>query len=197
MTHEPDRQVYLKLLRLMGIKGTHFTTDDLARELGTSKRTLYVYFASKEEMIGKTIDFVFEDMKRSDSEILANTDYSPREKIERYFRNIPDSYHIGALLRHEGDFRRHYPQLWEKTERRLDAIWDELIELVEQGIASGTLRKVDTAVLRLMLEQTLFKLLDYEYTARARVSFESGMQAMCDILLHGLLGTSAPVSSLR
>ena len=138
-------------------------------------------------MIGKTIDFIFADMERSDAAIMENDSYSFREKIERYIRNVPDSYHIGVLLRYSDDFQRHYPEQWAKAERYTDSIWDELIELVEQGITDGHLHKVDTTILRLMLDQTLAKLLDYEFTARQQVSFESGMKAMCDIVLYGLV----------
>ncbi|MFS0724933.1 TetR/AcrR family transcriptional regulator [Paenibacillus sp. 1P07SE] len=187
MAQDIDRNVYLKLLRLLSMKGTHFTTEDLARELGTSKRTLYAYFSGKHDMIDKTIDFIFADMERSDAAILDNESYSFKEKFELYFSNVPDSYHIGVLLRYADDFQRHYPEQWAKAERHIHAMWDDLIALVEQGIENGALRKVDTTILRLMLDQTLVKLLDYEYTARQQVSFESGMRAMCEIVLYGLV----------
>lgn len=64
-----DNRVYLKILKCFGAKGTRFTTEDLTRELGTSKRTVYAYFSSKDEMIEKTIDFVFSQIIQSDTAI--------------------------------------------------------------------------------------------------------------------------------
>ncbi|MNC82327.1 hypothetical protein D3C75_1357900 [compost metagenome] len=66
-------------------------------------------------------------------------------------------------------------------------IWDGAIELVEEGMNRGELHKVDTVILKLMLNETLKKLLDYEFIAGHQVSFESGIKAMSDIVLYGLI----------
>lgn len=182
-----DDQVYLKILKCFGAKGTRFTTEDLARELGTSKRTVYAYFSSKDEMIEKTIDFVFSQIIQSDTEILENAALPIQEKMRLYFQNIPDAYSIGTIIRHMDDFQRYYPRLYEKVNHHLDMIWDGAIELVEEGMNRGELHKVDTVILKLMLNETLKKLLDYEFIAGHQVSFESGIKAMSEIILYGLI----------
>ncbi len=182
-----DEKIYLKVLKLLGNKGTRFTTDDLARELGTSKRTIYTYFSSKDEMIEKTIEFVFRDICKSDAQILSNDTYSLPQKLKLYFDNIPDAYNLGAIIRHKDDLQRFYPDLWEKASSRLNTIWDEVIQLIETGIRKKELRDINTAILRLMLNESLKKLLDYDFTAQNQVSFESGMKAIYDILLYGIL----------
>jgi len=187
MKQDIDKNVYLKILKLLSVKGTHFTTEDLARALGTSKRTIYMNFKNKYDIIDKTIDFVFRDIMYSDQMILEAQDTSLNENIRKYFQNIPDTYHIGVLIRHADDFQRFYPQLWNKVDHYINSIWDGLIQLVESGIQSGSIYPVNTTVLRLMLDQTLEKLLDYEFTLQNQISFESGMHAMCDIVLFGMM----------
>lgn len=182
-----DNNVYLKILKLFGSKGSRFTTEDLARELGTSKRTVYAYFSTKDEMIEKAIDFVFTEIVTSDADILANKELSIHEKIKQYFQNIPDAYSIGSIIRHMDDLQRHYPDLYEKVNHHLDTIWDDVIQLVEEGMQQQELKAVDTVILKLMLNETLRKLLDYEFIARNQVSFESGIKAMSDIILYGLI----------
>lgn len=182
-----DNNVYLKILKCFGAKGTRFTTEDLARELGTSKRTVYAYFSSKDEMIEKTIDFVFTEITQSDTDILENAELSVQEKIRLYFQNIPDAYSIGTIIRHMDDLQRYYPRFYEKVNHHLDTIWDSIIELVQEGMNRQELRKVDTVILKLMLNETLRKLLDYEFIANHQVSFESGIKAMSDIVLYGLM----------
>ncbi|HEX3075789.1 MAG TPA: TetR/AcrR family transcriptional regulator [Lachnospiraceae bacterium] len=186
-----DTNIYLKILKLFCGKGTRFTTQDLAKELGTSKRTIYSYFSTKDEMIEKTIDFVFSDIMKSDTEILENTDLSLQQKIRLYFENIPDAYSIGAIIRHKDDLQRYYPSLWDKVNSNIDALWDRAIQLVEQGIEENVLEDINTSILRLMLNETLRKLLDYEFIAQNQVSFESGIKAMSDIILNGLLKREA------
>ncbi|WP_438493652.1 TetR/AcrR family transcriptional regulator [Paenibacillus sp. IHBB 3054] len=189
-----DNRVYLKILKCFGAKGTRFTTEDLARELGTSKRTVYAYFSSKDEMIEKTIDFVFSQIIQSDTDILENTGLPIQDKIRLYFQNIPDAYSIGTIIRHMDDLQRYYPRLYEKVNHHLDTIWDGVIALVEEGINRDELQKVDTVILKLMLNETLRKLLDYEFIAGHQVSFESGIKAMSDIVLYGLIKTDPPKS---
>lgn len=87
--------------------------------------------------------------------------------------------------------------MWAKAGCYISAIWDELIALVDNGIQSGALHSVDTAVLRVMLEQTVKKLLDYDFTAKSQISFESGMKAMYDIVLYGLLDQHVRAAALE
>ncbi len=182
-----EKGIYLKILKLLSVKGTHFTTEDLARALGTSKRTVYTHFNNKYDIIDKTIDFVFEEIDSTDKQILGDKELSFADKIRLYFKNIPDTYYIGVLIRYADDFQRFYPELWEKVNKNIDGMWNELIQLVEEGIEAGVLHPVNTTVLRLMLDQTMGQLLDYEFISKTKISFEAGMQAMCDIILFGLM----------
>ena len=187
---EQEKSIYLKILKLLSEKGTHFTTEDLARTLGTSKRTVYTYFKNKYDIIDKTIDFVFQEIGSMDQQILSDPELAFPEKIRQYIKNIPDTYYVGVLIRYADDLQKFYPELWEKVRQYLDATWDELIQLVEEGIEDGLLNPVNTDVLRLILDQTMGQLLDDEFVAKSRISFESGMQDMCDIILFGLMDTS-------
>jgi len=85
------------------------------------------------------------------------------------------------------DLRRYYPYLWEKVNNYLDTMWDAVIQLVEQGIKNDEFQEIDTIMLKLMLNETLKKLLDYEFIAKNQVRFGSGLKAMNNIILYGLI----------
>jgi AcrR family transcriptional regulator len=182
-----DKNVYLKILKLFEIKGTHFTTEELAKELGSSKRTIYSCFGSKDEMIEKTIDFVFLDIMQSDRDVMENTELSITEKIERSMLTIPDIYNLGAIIQHADDLERYYPALWKKVNTYLDQSWDNLIYLVTLGIEEGELEEIDVSILRMMLNESLKKLLDYRFIVSNNCSFESGITAISQIVLKGIL----------
>ena len=181
-----DKNIYIKILKLIERKGTRFTTEDLARELGTSKRTIYTYFSSKEEMLEKTIDFVFADITQMDQDIMDNKKLSLKEKIEQSISAIPDAYNIGAIIQHTDDLERYYPGLWTKVSCYLDSMWDSLINVINQGVQKGELEAVDTNILKLILRETSKKLLDYRYLLDNHGSFETGIQAMTQIVLYGI-----------
>ncbi|MNW37724.1 division inhibitor protein [compost metagenome] len=180
-----EENIYFKILELFGNKGRHFTTEDLARELGTSKRTIYTHFASKNEMIDKTIDFVFSEIMKYDNSILESNEYSFHEKVEMFFHNIPDTYNISAIIRHSDDLQKYYPESWKKLNNYLNNLWDGVIQLIESKKEQA--KKVNTVILRLILTETLRKLLDYEFVAKNQISFESGSKAIYDIVLYGII----------
>lgn len=181
-----DHNVYLKILKLFGSKGSRFTTEDLANELGTSKRTIYSYFSSKDEMIEKTIDFVFNDIIKSDTEIFENSELTIRERIELCLSNVPNAYNMGTIIQHMDDLQRYHPNLWEKVNDNLNTIWNTVIQLVDLGIKKGEFEEVDTVILKLILNESLKKLLDYEFIAKNQFSFETGIKAMNKVILYGL-----------
>lgn len=182
-----DKNIYLKILKLFGNKGVRFTTEDLARELGTSKRTIYSYFSTKDEMIEKTIDFVFNEMSTSDTEILEKSELLLEEKIKLCFQNGPDAYSLASIVQHMDDLQRYYPHLWEKVNNYLNTIWDPIVMLIDQGIKNGELEEIDTVILKLMLIQSQKKLLDYEFLAKNQVSFDYALKEMSNIILYGLI----------
>ncbi len=182
-----EKKIYLKVLKLFEIKGTHFTTEDLAKELGTSKRSIYTYFKSKEDMIEKTINFVFSDMSQMDYDLMENKELSLIDKIKSSIITIPDAYNIGAIIQHADDLERYYPELWKKANEYLDTIWDTLISLVNRGIKEGELEEIDTNILKLILRESLKKLLDYRYMVSNNCSFESGIKAINQIILYGII----------
>jgi hypothetical protein len=61
------------------------------------------------------------------------------------------------------------------------------LQLIEQGIKDEELEVIDPVILKLMLNETLKKLLDYDFLANHQVSFESGIKEMNNIILYGLL----------
>ncbi|MNW54647.1 division inhibitor protein [compost metagenome] len=179
-----EENIYFKILELFGNKGCHFTTEDLARKLGTSKRTIYTHFSSKDEMIDKTIDFVFGEIMKYDNSILESNEYSFQEKLEMFFHNLPDTYNISAIIRHSDDLQKYYPESWRKLNTYLNNLWDGVIQLIESE--KDKTNKVNTVILRLILTETLRKLLDYEFVAKNQISFDSGSKAMYDIVLYGI-----------
>lgn len=179
--------IYLKTIELIGNYGFRFTTDDLARELAVSKRTLYSYFSSKEKLIEKTIDYIFAERVESDFEILNDPSMAMQEKLKRILSNIPTSYNIGYILKHIDELQRFYPSLWEKSNNMLDRLWDATVTIVLQGIEANQIRSIDVRILRLVLNESFKKLFDYNYLNKNQMKFEDALEEMNHIILYGLL----------
>src|SRR5262245_16339452 len=61
-----------------------FTMDDLARELGMSKKTLYVHFASKDAIVERIIDSFSSDVLAMADAIFADKELAFIEKLRRF-----------------------------------------------------------------------------------------------------------------
>ena len=56
-------------------KGLKLTMDDVADELKISKKTIYKEFSSKDEIFETMVDYVFDNIKVREEEILESKEY--------------------------------------------------------------------------------------------------------------------------
>ena len=128
------RDLYMKY----GIKS--ITMDDVARELGISKKTLYQYVADKDDLVGKFID----------NEILMR-----QEEICKCFQigfnAIEELFEISVfmnkLMRDQNpatdhDLKKYYPVHYQKTlKARRDGVYNYVLVNLNKGIKEGLYRK--------------------------------------------------------
>lgn len=121
-----------KLFNNYGIKSN--TMDDIAREVGISKKTLYMHVKDKNDLIEQVID---NDYKRFDKKVkeISNTSADPIEQLMRL--NIL----IAKLLKDVNpvsiyDLSKHYKTILEKNRDRYQkSIFNEIIGNIKKGKA--------------------------------------------------------------
>lgn len=120
-----------------GIKS--ITLDDIARELGLSKKTLYQYFTDKNELVTET--FLYEKEHRMDcmGEIFSKKMNAIEETfaINRYVSDMMKDFNPAM----EYDLKKYYPDIFEK---RRDAIimnmYQRQLDNLRRGIKEGLYR---------------------------------------------------------
>lgn len=189
--------------RLLGRLGYRKTTlDDLAKEAGIGRRTIYLYFPSKEEVFFASIDRVVERML----EVLRKLSVlhaTPSERLRRIlaarvlvrFDSVHD-YHqsLDEML---GTLRKGY------LERRERYFADEarvLAEVIADGVRQGELAEIDpVAAARTMILATN-ALLPYSLSSRelgSRKEVERDVEMIADMLLAGVLARAKTPSGSR
>jgi TetR/AcrR family transcriptional regulator, cholesterol catabolism regulator len=128
------RELYMKY----GIKS--ITMDDVARELGISKKTLYQYVTDKDDLVGKFID----------NEILMR-----QEEICKCFgigfNAIEELFEISIFMNKmmrdqnpatEYDLKKYYPVHYQKTVKaRREGIYEYILLNLKKGIKEGLYRE--------------------------------------------------------
>jgi len=91
------------------------TMDELSARAGVSKRTVYRYFKSKEEIINALLDDFLSNLEQRILQILDSRE-NPVEKITNIIKVAPQiSGMIPPPVLH--DLQKYYPHLWEKIEQ--------------------------------------------------------------------------------
>lgn len=166
-------------------KGLKFTMDDIAKQLGISKKTIYTVFSDKETLFYAVVDYMFDSIKESERQVLEDTSLSTLEKIRKILGVLPEGYK-------EIDFRQlyllkeKYPKIYHKVEERLETGWESSIQLLEQGMKEGVIRPVPVALVKMMLEAALEQFFQRDILIRNGLTYTEALEEVVNILVDGI-----------
>ncbi len=118
-----------------GIKS--ITMDDLAKELGLSKKTIYQHFKDKEDVVYQVIDY---HINRQHSGIREMLDDKSLNAIDHLL--LMSKYISGHLNQMNPafsyDLQRYYPKAWEKLIKfKREHVFTKIMENIQKGIQQG------------------------------------------------------------
>ncbi|WP_103069829.1 TetR/AcrR family transcriptional regulator [Aquimarina sediminis] len=116
------------------------TMDDLATEMGISKKTIYTHFQNKTELIMATTDYLF-----------CNISCGIDAIVEQKTGPIEELYEIKAfVMKHLKDektspqyqLQKYYPKIYKTLKvKQFELMQDCVIENLDRGIKKGVFRK--------------------------------------------------------
>lgn len=166
-------------------KGLKFTMDDIAGQLGMSKKTIYTVFRDKETMFFAMVDYMFDSIKESERQVLRDESFTTVEKIRRVLGVLPEGYK-------DIDFRQlyllrdKYPKIYKRVEERLESGWETIIGLMEQGMEEGVIKRVDIPIVKLMLEAAIEQFFQRDILIRNQISYVQALDEVVEILVNGI-----------
>lgn len=126
-----------ELYNKYGIKSV--TMDDVARELGISKKTLYQYVENKNDLVSKVVDYLLN---------LKNCSF--KELMEKDLNAIEELLEVGIYIiksikdynpSTQYDLKKYYPDLYMKFhEVRKERMYNSILKNIEKGKAQGIYR---------------------------------------------------------
>lgn len=139
---ENAEELYSKVLDLYkkyGVKSV--TMDDVARELGISKKTLYTHVADKKELVKKVINYDFDVVKDCFMDVFDKEGLNAIEQLfeVNYFMRNLLKYHSFSL---DYDLKKYYPELFKEiSERKQHEMYKSVLENMKKGKAEGIYRE--------------------------------------------------------
>lgn len=130
---EKVRVLYLRY----GIKS--ITMDDVARELGISKKTLYHYVADKTELVQKVVDLEVNRREYEFEKMCSDGKNAIEELIEvhRFLFNKLKEHNPAT----EYDLRKYYPDIYKKYNDHTNCkMYEKVLANLQKGLAEGLYR---------------------------------------------------------
>lgn len=151
-TREKIIQVALEQFLVFGIRAV--TMDEIAKQAGMSKKTIYEEFSSKEDLVNTSFEVAlredecaFDEMMQEDEGVIDHLLRMTKYLRERFSRMNP------LVMQ---DIHRFYPKCWKKLEEfKKEHAWKGIVRVLEKGKQSGDFRKeINSEILAFMrLEQ--------------------------------------------
>ena len=184
------------LTRIVRQARTHFfahgycqcTMDELAAELGMSKKTLYVHFAGKEDLMRAVIEDLGREIRTSADVLFANRQLNFAEKLRGFAEGMMQR--LGQLNpRTMRDLQRFAPelhqQLSEMREKNIPYVFGRFIE---EGQRTGMVRKdLDPAFAVQFFLQAMHGLIQPATMERLHLTPRELLPRAIELLFGGLL----------
>ncbi|RMH70314.1 MAG: TetR/AcrR family transcriptional regulator [Gemmatimonadetes bacterium] len=164
------------------------TIDEIAHSLGMSKKTLYTYFSSKEELLRETMRYTRQEIAQDLESILAQ-DHLPFmkrfQKILFVILNLTQSVRKEFLV----DLQRTHPDIWQEMEAfRKNQIYTKLGGLIREGIAAGNLRNdIDPQFIILMFYTLAQNIICPETLSQIPFSASDAFRSIVKTIFEGIL----------
>lgn len=126
-----------ELYQKYGIKSV--TMDDVARELGISKKTLYQHVENKNDLVEKVLEYILQEKNCQIEEIVHKKLNAIEELLEVGIHIVKTTkdYNLSA----EYDLKKYYPELYRRMhEIRKERMYNAVLTNIKKGKEEGLFR---------------------------------------------------------
>lgn len=181
------QDIILSTIEVFNDRGVTFTMSDVATNIHISKKTIYKEFDTKEELLDTVVDYIFDNIKAKEEQIMNDKSLSTVDKLRKILGAMPENYR-DIDFQNVYPFLEKFPDVYRKMQYRLATGWENTISLIEQGKKEGAVRKnVDIRFIKVMLEASIEKVLSDDMLSRTGINYIDALDQIVDILVNGML----------
>lgn len=172
----------VKQMKNYGLR--RFTMDDVAEDLRISKKTLYLHFSSKKELIAEVVNWAVELEKKKTNEAL--------EVAENWLDKLDSvlSVHSYTNLPYSriDEITRYFPEERITVKKIIEYKIKVLEELLWEGRKEGKLRAdIDLQIIILAVVKVFFTPTDEELFRQSDLTVDGLLKQLKTILFYGSL----------
>ncbi|MDO9512086.1 MAG: TetR/AcrR family transcriptional regulator [Bacteroidales bacterium] len=164
------------------------TMDEIARSVGMSKKTIYVYFDGKYTILLEIVKKLQSDLKSDIESALMNQSLSFTEKLQHTFASV--SLHFGIVDRcFTDDIQKHTPHVWNDwNDFRKEIAHIHFHQLLEEGVKAGYVKKeINISMAVFLYMSALNSLLDNHFWRQLPSSIHEKIPSGMIDLFHSIM----------
>lgn len=165
--------------------------DDICRELGISKKTFYVYFESKDQLVREMLALLEQKLENKMLREVGGKDViqvlqewgKMARRTEKDFKQAPPIVY---------DLQKYYPNLYVQHKEHLcEMMYRNLVPFIQKGQHSGVFRKdLDADITAQLFAYAHYCIMEtiQNYPQRRSEMSKIAKQGI-DVMIHGILAT--------
>lgn len=185
---EDDKNKILNYAHQKFMKGGFYkvSMDELAFELGMSKKTIYKYFPSKENLVGE-ISFLFRENIKEQIQTIIKSNENAVIKITELLKTIGERL-AKVDERMLGDLQKHLPHIWaEIDEFRTKQINKFFTKIIDQGRDEGFIVNFPIEIIMTVYLSSIRAIINPSFVMNNKFSLKEAMDYTFKIVLNGIL----------
>jgi len=162
------------------------TMDEIASELKMSKKTIYKFFPSKDDLVHAIAKFFMNKMK---SQILPalSTDKNAIEKLADLINILAKASEKISTKRME-EIKRHYPDLWIEIDRfRTEMMFGNITKVIDQGKKEGLFIDYPTSIIMNVLVASVRNIVNPDFILNNNFSIIEAARYAFKIIIGGIV----------
>jgi len=173
-----------ELLHRDGVRS--FTVENLAHNLGMSKKTIYKFFPSKQELLEKMFEFA-SDQVVGHFQRIREKEPTAIHQINRILGLLSSTASKVSISR-LGDIKIRYPQIWKRMEEFRLNRRDDFLAIFKLGQEQGLIREeLDVALTATMFMHIINSTFQPEFFIQNNLKPTEAFTAFREIFLRGML----------
>ncbi len=186
-----DRILGLMRERLLQLGYSRVTLDDIASDLGMSKKTLYKYFSGKDELALEAIRFHFGTIEREMNAIISTADPFTVKLHNITMMQRRQMGRLSSLV--IADLQKHAPHIWKEIETlRRERLLSKIERLFQDARREHVLRPgIDDRIVLMMILACADAIANPETAMSLSLSMKDVVQSIFRIIFEGALTDEA------
>lgn len=162
------------------------TMDEIAEELKISKKTIYKFFPSKEDLVKSVAKYFMEKMRSRIIPALSS-DKNAIEKLGDLI-NILTVASLKISPKRMEEIKRYFPSLWVEMDNfRTKMMFENITKVINQGKEEGLFVDYPTVIIMSILVASVRNVVNPDFILSNNFSISEGARYVFKIVIGGII----------